>query len=125
MITISKNRVFNDSHLEEDRCVRIWYGYHAKNRLDERGKGNLSVRPEWIKLSRNSLVKGYLNDEFKLVKFVVKVSYSYREDLYLVLVQSLVNPEHYFVKSVWFRNKPLKNGNRSFSRCNPIHHSRN
>jgi hypothetical protein len=109
MEDISTYRIFNEKHLIEDSCLKLWYGFHANERINERGKGSLCVKPSIIKITKENVVGGYLENG-KLQKFIYKLSYNNKEDLYLVVTESFFIKGDYFVKSLWFRNKN-NNGN--------------
>jgi hypothetical protein len=104
MITIGGNAVFDKNYLVQDTTIRIWYGHHAKTRLEERCRGSLNLKPEYIKLNRNSVRKGYLEGD-KLVKFIARIDYSKSQFMYLAIVDSDRLEGQYFVKSLWFRDK--------------------
>lgn len=103
MVIVSRNRLINDGYLKEDIWVKIWYGHHAKMRMDERSKGSLGIMPHQIKITRKSLVKGYIHDG-KLERFVIRTPYIKGQLLYLVLTPSYFMKDEYFIKSLWFRD---------------------
>jgi hypothetical protein len=107
MVIVSRNRLINDQHLQEGVWLKIWYGRHANQRLEERCKGSLAIKPYRIMITRKCLVKGYL-EEGKLERFVVRLPYTKGTLLYLVLCPSNYIEHTYFVKSVWFRDTLAK-----------------
>jgi hypothetical protein len=123
MITISGNKIFSEGFLTEDSWVKLWYGYHSKERLEERGKGSLCVHPEEVKITKKNLMKGYI-DNGKLVKFVIKIAYTPTVELYLVLTDSYYMAKQYFVKSLWFREISKRKKRRHAPQYN-IQHSTN
>lgn len=96
--------LFDNKHLTEDTWIDVYYGRHAKERLNERSIGSLTIAPTKIKITRFN-VHSYELVNGQLQKFVVKIPFSKREMMYLVLTRSYFIEDKYFVKSLWFRNK--------------------
>lgn len=80
------------------KWIELKYSQHSLDRLQERCKGCLQLKPSVVKLTNNNVLKWY-KDENKHVELKVSLNYSRQENMILILQMDGV------VKTLYFENK--------------------
>ena len=90
-----------DEHLQYRKDLfPVKYTKHAKERMEERCRGNLIIFPEQIRITEQNIVKGLSSDGKYLFKVIIKLEWKKGEDIYLVIL-----PNMGLIKSCWFKKQ--------------------
>ena len=84
------------------KWIELKYSPHSLSRIEERCRGCLMLKPNNIKLTKNSVVWWEKNEE-KRIKLKIKIKYSSSENMILIIQLDGL------VKTVYYENKRKNN----------------
>ena len=83
----------------KNKWIDLTYSPHALQRLEERCKGCLMLKPNKVKITNENVIYWHKNEE-KHVKLKIKINYSRQQDLILVVqLDGLVRTLYYQKKN--------------------------
>lgn len=103
---LTKEQLMKGTYKYPQRLVKLEPTKHYLNRLEERGLG-LECMPTMVRVTKENLHSAKTIDGIHLYSVVLKLKYTDTKWLFLCL-----NPFDGGVKSMWFRDKNRKYGNR-------------
>lgn len=86
----------------KNKWINLTYSPHSLQRLEERCKGCLMLKPSRVKLTNENVIEWFKNEE-KHVKLKIRVNYSRQQDLILVIQLDGM------VRTLYYQNKNYGN----------------
>lgn len=84
------------------KWIALTYSPHSLQRIEERCKGCLQIKPFNIKLTDSNVIK-WEKDEEKHIKLKIKIKYSSQEDMILIIQLDGL------VKTIYYERRNRKN----------------
>jgi hypothetical protein len=103
---LTRTQILNGTYVYPSDLIKLKPTKHFIERLEERGIG-LDCIPTLVRVTKDNIHSGKTDDGKELVSVVVRLKYSTNRYVFLAF-----NPIDGGLKTLWFREKGGKNGDR-------------
>jgi hypothetical protein len=99
-VKYTREEILNKKMKFRNGFIKLKYGYHAEQRLDERLSGSLLVKPSIVNITEKNIYSGMSDDNENLKEVVVRIEYKKADWCFMAIILKTG-----FVKTVYFKKK--------------------